>query len=46
MFHGIDLSDMFDKPLVWQPVRDLLSAGLNSGEVQPINHTLFDDVEA
>lgn len=43
--HGFDLSDMFSKPRLWQPVRDLLSQGLQSGEVQPLCLTVFDDPE-
>lgn len=44
-FHGIDLSDMFDKPRVWQPVRELVAEGLRSGEVVPIECCVLDDVE-
>jgi fatty acid synthase len=44
-FHGIDLSDMFDKPRVWAPVRDLLIAGLASGEVVPLDCRVFGDPE-
>jgi fatty acid synthase len=43
--HGFDLSDMFNKPRLWQPVRDLLTAGLKSGEVKPLCLTVFDDAE-
>ena len=43
--HGFDLSDMFTQPQLWQPVRDLLSAGLESGEVKPLCLTVFDDPE-
>jgi fatty acid synthase len=43
--HGFDLSDMFSKPRLWQPVRDLLSAGLQWGEVQPLCLTVFEEPE-
>jgi fatty acid synthase, animal type len=44
-FHGFDLSDMFHKPSLWQPIRDLLSNGLLSGEVKPLCFTVFDSPE-
>jgi fatty acid synthase, animal type len=43
--HGFDLSDMFNKPTLWKPIRDLLSNGLQSGEVKPLCSTVFDHPE-
>lgn len=43
--HVIDLSDMFDKPKVWQPVHDLVSEGMRSGEIVALNTTVYDNVE-
>lgn len=44
-FHAIDLSLMFDKPKIWNPIRELLEEGMRSGEVVPIAYHVFDDVE-
>lgn len=43
-FHAIDLSEIFNQQRVWTPLRELISEGIASGEVQPISHTMHSDL--
>jgi len=44
-FHAFDLGDMFNKPQLWQPIRDLISEGLVNGEIKPLCTTVYDAIE-
>ena len=44
-FHAFDLADMFNKPVLWKPIRDLISAGLASGEIKPLCTNVYDTIE-
>ena len=44
-FHAIDLTEIFNHQRAWAPLRELISQGLASGEVQPITHTLYSDLD-
>ena len=43
--HGFDLSDLFDKPRQWGVIHKLVAEGLLSGEVVPLQSTVFEEVE-
>lgn len=43
--HGFDLGDMFDRPAQWQRIRDLVTEGLQSGEIVPLCTNVFEEIE-